>query len=407
MFEWERYRSPRTHLRVVRVLLGLTSVAAGGCVVIAARALDIDDWSTNAGRRAGEVAVIAGVVASLCCVATYVALAVWCGRMYRNLFTFSSGDLRFTPGWGVGAWFVPFLNLVRPKQIVDDIWRATDPEVGPSRSWRGAPVSKGVHVWWALLLITIVFAPKGNGEGEPPDPTCVGVGVLGAVCMVVFCGFSWFVTSELTSRMESFAARRGQLLRARVAPVGPPRGRLGTWGPVVVSGLAFVGLAAGAAIPVPNLSGSASLDAAASEVSAPFDAVASRPTRIFDLELGDCIEPRSPGTPADPVLSGEVDRVEVVGCNVPHTYELIDVIVHDGPSSASFPGNDVLSRYGSERCAEHFEGIVGTPFLQSELDVILSSPTKGSWRLGDREIQCLAFRMDGRPLEDTVVGSGL
>ena len=31
--------------------------------------------------------------------------------------------LRYAPGWAIGAWFVPFLNLVRPVQIVNDVRR--------------------------------------------------------------------------------------------------------------------------------------------------------------------------------------------------------------------------------------------------------------------------------------------
>jgi len=35
-------------------------------------------------------------------------------------------ESRFTPGWAVGYWFVPFVNLVRPYQIVADLWLRSD-----------------------------------------------------------------------------------------------------------------------------------------------------------------------------------------------------------------------------------------------------------------------------------------
>ena len=55
--------------------------------------------------------------------------------------------------------FVPFLNLVRPKQIVDDIWRATDGE--PARwSWRSAPVDASIHAWWAFLVASLFLATR-------------------------------------------------------------------------------------------------------------------------------------------------------------------------------------------------------------------------------------------------------
>jgi hypothetical protein len=353
----------------------------------------IDDWLTGAGWRATESANVAGVVASLTFCASYVALAVWTGRMYHNLFALGVDDLRFSPGWGVGAWFVPFLNLVRPKQIVDDLWRASDPQAAPS-TWRNRPVSGIVHGWWALLLTGFFADP---GDAETIDRTGAVVWIIGACCMVVASGFSWWVTSQLTERGESFAARRGQLLDSSANPTDPTRGRLGKWAPLFVSGFSVVGFGAGAVISsgvAPELEVSASIDA--------------RETHVLDLETGDCIgEPPTVSTATLTIPEGAVNTLDVVPCDLPHVYELIDAVEHRAPSGIDFPGQDEVFRYGADRCAEHFEEIVGTPFLQSELDVRLIVPTEGSWRLGDREIHCLAFRVDGAPLLGTVVGSGL
>jgi hypothetical protein len=38
---------------------------------------------------------------------------------------------------------------------------------------------------------------------------------------------------------------------------------------------------------------------------------------------------------------------------------------------------------------------------------VLLTPTDLAWDLGDRELLCVAMRVDGEPLEQTVVGSGL
>jgi hypothetical protein len=45
---------------------------------------------------------------------------------------------------------VPFLNLVQPKQLMDDIWRASDPVVAgqPNLAWKQRTVSKLIHTWW-------------------------------------------------------------------------------------------------------------------------------------------------------------------------------------------------------------------------------------------------------------------
>ena len=72
----------------------------------------------------------------------------WMRAAFRNTDVLSPGLRRHGHGWAIGGWFVPFLNLVRPKQIVIDIWRA-----GAGRS----DVSPLVHVWWALWIISNIL----------------------------------------------------------------------------------------------------------------------------------------------------------------------------------------------------------------------------------------------------------
>ena len=59
----------------------------------------------------------------------------WFYRAYRNMLRTSVAGVRFQPGWAIGAWFIPIFSWIRPKQMVDDIWKAGDD---------GADVSNGV-----------------------------------------------------------------------------------------------------------------------------------------------------------------------------------------------------------------------------------------------------------------------
>lgn len=69
--------------------------------------------------------------------ATFVVAAIlfirWFHASYRNLRSLGTPESRFKPGWAIGVWFVPILNLWRPKQIADEIWNAGDPEVPPTQ----------------------------------------------------------------------------------------------------------------------------------------------------------------------------------------------------------------------------------------------------------------------------------
>jgi len=78
----------------------------------------------------------------------------WFHRAYANLFPLGAKDLRFGSGWAIGAWFVPILNLVRPKQIANDIWRGSDPDapLDQGTEWRGRSYSGLLSYWWVAFL---------------------------------------------------------------------------------------------------------------------------------------------------------------------------------------------------------------------------------------------------------------
>lgn len=58
---------------------------------------------------------------------TAIIFMTWFHRAYANLEPLGNPSLTFTPGWAVGCWFVPILNLYRPLQIAQEIWGKSDP----------------------------------------------------------------------------------------------------------------------------------------------------------------------------------------------------------------------------------------------------------------------------------------
>jgi hypothetical protein len=81
-----------------------------------------------------------------------VLFLMWFHRCYTNLAALGSGR-RYSPGWSVGYWFVPVLNLVRPKQMADEMWVASDPQFSGSASVPGF-----VHAWWGCWILGNVLA---------------------------------------------------------------------------------------------------------------------------------------------------------------------------------------------------------------------------------------------------------
>jgi hypothetical protein len=102
--------------------------------------------------------------------ATAFLFVVWFRRAYTNVGRLGVDGLRYGPRWAVGAWFVPFLNFVRPKAIANDIWRGSDPKLAPEATvGLATPVPWYLNAWWAAFLLSgiaerIAFSSARNAQ---------------------------------------------------------------------------------------------------------------------------------------------------------------------------------------------------------------------------------------------------
>ena len=113
-------------------------------------------------------------------VMTFLVLSVlffmWIHRAHRNLPALVARNLRFSPGWAVGWFFVPIMNLIRPYEVIEEIWKASDPNVDISdgSSWQNASTSPVIGLWWVLWLISgfighVLFRMSSWAEPETLD----------------------------------------------------------------------------------------------------------------------------------------------------------------------------------------------------------------------------------------------
>ena len=159
------YESPASRARIARWLVAGT-IAANACSLLALASqlallnrgpgrISLDAWKTSEHR----VAVIA-VIEIVLYLPTGIVFLYWLHRSYRNLRELHVGELRFTPGWAVGYWFVPVLNLWRPKQVLDDLWRGTCEPIAP-----GTSKSALIALWWGLLIGGLIVS-RVAGVGD-------------------------------------------------------------------------------------------------------------------------------------------------------------------------------------------------------------------------------------------------
>ena len=149
----------------------------------------------------------------------FVALAVgavffirWFFRAYRNLDALGA-ERRYTHNWAAFGWFIPILNLWRPKQIANDIWRGSDPDRRDEPPSTGAAVPAVLTLWWLLWLasnwasyIAARLGFSGNTAGDLQHSAAAYL--VGDSLDIVAAVLAIVVIRRITAREEARAARR-------------------------------------------------------------------------------------------------------------------------------------------------------------------------------------------------------
>jgi Domain of unknown function (DUF4328) len=92
---------------------------------------------------------VVGLLQSGLGIVTGITFLKWIYRAYKNIQGFGAEGLRYSPGWAVGFYFIPILCLIRPVQVMGEIWRASD----DPRNWSQRPGSWVISSWWTLFLL--------------------------------------------------------------------------------------------------------------------------------------------------------------------------------------------------------------------------------------------------------------
>lgn len=120
-----------------------------------------------------------------------VAFLMWFYRVHRNLRALGGRDLKYTPGWAVGGFFVPFLNFVRPLQVMRETWHGSDPARLERDVTLGGPILRNhlgtpslVRWWWGMSLASTLIAGCSARGALDPHPTIHDRQVLSSISVV-------------------------------------------------------------------------------------------------------------------------------------------------------------------------------------------------------------------------------
>lgn len=309
-------------------------------------------------------------------------LVAWTSRVYRNLPAFGVRDRRFGEGWAIGAWFVPFLNLVRPKAIIDDCWRGSGADEGlPATARRGRGVPALVHWWWASRILAWFLSLAAAAEPARLEDlrSSAATAVIGDVVVIAACVLEIAVVTRLTNRQG-----------ARIAPATRQRQRPWT---LIVSGallLAVATFVGGLGVIARPITGSTS--------------DGHRRAFTMSLVVGECFDV-PPEVGAVGTDDAELLEVEVMPCEESHDHEVISAFDHEAATGVPYPGIDELTTNAEDHCIADFETWVGLSFEDSSLDLLMIGPTAEGWSLDDRTLLCITGRIDGQKLDRSVRAS--
>jgi hypothetical protein len=136
------------------------------------------------------------------------AFVEWLYQSRVNLRAFGVRRLRYPRGWALGAFLVPALNLVRPYQVVREVWQASDPGIRDPFAWNQVrpgwllPAWWGASVAWALLALVSLGMTLGAGTDAAKLQLARGVLLAADAAAALAVSLAYFVVDHISRAQE-------------------------------------------------------------------------------------------------------------------------------------------------------------------------------------------------------------
>lgn len=168
-----RYRVAPGLINTLRGFLYATAAASlAGAIAASNEARLVADVMAGDGgmvRRlvdAEEVTEAVLAVFSLAALVTGILAVIWWYQTYRVVETSGAANRKWSAGWAVGGWFIPFANFIIPKLVLNEMERVLIAAEEGSTEWRNRRVSAITSWWWALFVIAAIVFGAGLGMSD-------------------------------------------------------------------------------------------------------------------------------------------------------------------------------------------------------------------------------------------------
>lgn len=106
--------------------------------------------------------------AVLCGIVLFILVIIWSNGAHKTTQQLWFGDRKWSSGWTVGAWFIPFANAILPKLVLNEIERiALEPRAAGQvgATWRSRSLVAVGNLWWFGLVAGLVVTQIGTSVG--------------------------------------------------------------------------------------------------------------------------------------------------------------------------------------------------------------------------------------------------
>ncbi|WP_167756834.1 DUF4328 domain-containing protein [Leifsonia flava] len=178
--------------QVLLVISAVTSVVTIGIetfgINAASRYLGGDESAIRMIDSYDQLSSVFGILSSLSLLATGVLWMIWQYRVAKQFI----GLTRRSPGWHVGSWILPVVNLWFPYQNIADLWRA----VGRTRpSWQ--------IVWWLLWVLSNTVSTQAsrltlNAQDLEQFQLAMSMSIVAETLLLAAAPLAWLTVRGIT-----------------------------------------------------------------------------------------------------------------------------------------------------------------------------------------------------------------
>jgi len=139
---------------------------------------------------------------------TAVGFLAWLLQARVNLRAMGVRRMRYGREWTIAGFLVPFLNFIRPYQVVREVMQGSDPTNVDAFNWRTLSVSRVLGLWWVafvawlwlevMAVLTNIGAQVSLPKLQLATALHAAADVMAAVAAFVAC----FLVSRITAAQD-------------------------------------------------------------------------------------------------------------------------------------------------------------------------------------------------------------